>query len=175
MRGWRGDFMWILAALVGVVVLVLVLMQGAYAFLTRPSYVNVTVELPAGQAWQAAQTDKIVVDSGTLAYDVRWQEADLIVPAWDAVLTYMTDGLAAAGWREAPPALWEGAGAYDDVCAAVATQYLAGQELLEWRYFVQQDGESEGQPETVCVTGWALGSGGYRVVLVTTSAPHPNW
>lgn len=172
---WRSDLIRILGALVAVVVLVLVLMQGAYMLFTRPNYVSVEVALPPGQDWQPAQTDKVTVDSGTLAYDVRWQGADLIVPSWDAVLTYMTDGLAEVGWQVADAALWQGVLAYDDVCGFVADQHLTGQALLGQRYYVEENNDAAGQPPTVCVTGWALDGGGFRVVLVTASAPHPNW
>ena len=169
MQRLRGDFMGILGALVGVVVLVLVLMQGAYWLLTRPAYVSVVVALPGDAAWSEAQTDQVLAASGTVVSDVRWQQTTLIVPSWEAVLTYMTDMLGQAGWQVA------GSEVTGEVCQVVAGGYFTGETLLEQRLYVRAARDAEQPPETVCVLGWALDGGGFNVVLLTASAPHPNW
>lgn len=171
----RRELMGILGMLAGLVLIVIVLVQGGYWLLTRPRYVSVTVDLPAEQAWEPGGTERVVMASGTAAYDVRWQQATLAVPSWDAVLTYMTDMLGEAGWQAAPAERWQGAGGAPDVCQAVAEAHFAGQTLLERRTFVPVEAGEAAQPETVCVLGWALEGGGYEVALMTVSAPHPNW
>lgn len=171
----RGDLMGILGMLAGLVLIVIVLVQGGYWLLTRPRYVSVAVDLPADQAWEPGGTERVVVASGTAAYDVRWQQATLAVPSWDAVLTYLTDMLGETGWQAAPAERWQGAGGYPDVCQAVAEAHFPTQALLERRIFVRGEAGADAQPETVCVLGWALEGGGYAVALVTVSAPHPNW
>lgn len=176
----RRDIAGILGMLAGLVLIVVVLVQGGYWLLTRPRYVSVTVDLPADQAWEPGGAERVTAASGAIAYDARWQQATLAVPSWDAVLTYMTDMLGEEGWLPAPPERWQGAGAYPDICQAIAEAHFAGQALLERRYFIPgeaagPDAQPAAEPETACVLGWALEGGGFEVALVTVSAPHPNW
>ncbi|GAB4573010.1 MAG: hypothetical protein Kow0077_14070 [Anaerolineae bacterium] len=175
------DLMGVLAALVGLVLILVVLVQGAFWLLTRPGYVVLDVPPPGGADWGPASTDTVLFDSGTLAYDVRWQVASLPGEAsWEATATAFSAALAGTGWREAPATYWD-SHVYDDVCASVLRDHFSDQSPVGRVTYLPADSPTPGpdfratqQPASACLVGWQEGDR-LTVVLITSSAAHPNW
>lgn len=158
----------VLLSLVLLVILVAVLVDGAYTLLTRPQYVAIELPLPGGEAWGPAQTARATFNEGAAALDVRWQAATLTGgTSWEEALTTFRDALASQNWTPlaAPPAI--------DPCPAVLEEL--GMDSAETTCFGPADHDRpDRQPPLVCVAGEATGDG-LRVALITASAPHANW